>query len=229
MGVSKAYGLSMMGELAPRGPEDLPQEASQLRASHEDRDAVIETLRVAAGDGRLTVDELDERLEIAFNAKTYGELAVLTSDLPASPGTASITPSVPAKDVVRIDCRSGNARRDGHWVVPKRIEVRVTSGNVKLDFTQAAFSQSTLEIDAEVRSGNLIIITRPGVAVDTDDVMVRSGNVKVARPPWGTVPVRLQINVSGRVGSGNLVARHQRRSFWQWLTRQPMPWVTAAS
>jgi hypothetical protein len=218
----------MMGELAPRGPDDLPQEASQLRASHEDRDAVIETLRVAAGDGRLTADELDERLEIAFNAKTYGELAVLTSDLPVGPATAAVAPVAP-KDVARIDCRSGNAVRDGHWVVPKRLEVKVTSGNVKLDFTSAAISQSVLEIDAEVRSGNLIIITKPGVAVDTDDVTVRSGNVKVAKPPWGPVPVRLQINVSGRVGSGNLVARPKRRTFWQWLTRKPMPWLMAAS
>lgn len=219
----------MMGELAPREPEDAPQTGSQLRASHEDRDAVIETLRVAAGDGRLTADELDERLEIAFNAKTYGELAVLTSDLPVSPGAAPVAPAVAAKDVVRIDCRSGNALRDGHWVVPRRLEVRVTSGNVKLDFTHAAISQPVLEIDAEVRSGNLVIITKPGVAVDTGDLTVRSGNVKVARPPWGTVPVRLQINVSGRVGSGNLVARPKRRSFWQWLTRQPMPWTLAAN
>jgi Domain of unknown function (DUF1707) len=219
----------MMGELAPRGPEDLPQEASQLRASHEDRDAVIETLRVAAGDGRLTGDELDDRLEIAFNAKTYGELAVLTSDLPVSATAAAVAPAGPPKDVVRIDCGSGNAVRDGHWVVPKRLEVRVTSGNVKLDFTSAAISQPVLEIDAEVRSGNLIIITKPGVAVDTDDVTVRSGNIKVARPPWGPVPVRLQISVSGRVASGNIVARHKRRNLWQWLTRQPMPWVAAAS
>jgi hypothetical protein len=219
----------MMGELAPRGQEDPTQEASQLRASHEDRDAVIETLRVAAGDGRLTAEELDERLEIAFNAKTYGELAVLTSDLPVGPVTAAVAPAVPAKDVVRIDCRSGNAVRDGYWVVPKRLEVRVTSGNVRLDFTQATISQAVLQIDADVRSGNLVIITKPGVAVDTDDLTVRSGNVKVAKPPWGTVPVRLQITVSGRVGSGNIVAHHKRRNLWQWLTRQPMPWAMAAS
>jgi hypothetical protein len=218
----------MMGDLAPRGPDDLPQ-ASQLRASHEDRDAVIETLRVAAGDGRLTAEELDERLEKAFNAKTYGELAVLTSDLPVSAEAGVIVPAVAPKDLMTIDCHSGNALRDGQWVVPKRLEVRVTSGNVKLDFTQAAISHPVLEIDAEVRNGNLIIITKPGVLVHTDDVAVRSGNVKVAKPPRGTgVPVRLQVIVSGRVGSGNLVARHKRRNLWQWLTRKPLPYAIAA-
>ncbi len=201
---------------------------SQLRASHEDRDAVIEALRVAAGDGRLTAEELDERLEVAFSARTYGELATLTADLPATASpTATVAPVEP-KDVVRIDCRSGNARRDGHWVVPKRMEVRVTSGNVRLDFTEASVGHPVLDIEAEVRSGNLIIITRPGVTVDTDDLVVRSGNVKVVKAPWGTVPVTLKINVTGKVGSGNLVARHRRRSLWGWLTRKPMPYQLAA-
>ena len=56
---------------------------SELRASHEDRDRVVELLRVSAGDGRLTADELDERLELAMTARTYGELAAITADLPA--------------------------------------------------------------------------------------------------------------------------------------------------
>ncbi len=217
----------MMGEVTPRGQEDGVQ-PNQLRASHEDRDAVIEALRVAAGDGRLTAEELDERLEVAFSARTYGELATLTADLPTNVRpTATVAPVEP-KDVVRIDCRSGNARRDGRWIVPRRMELRVTSGNVRLDFTEAVVADSVLQIDAEVRSGNLIIITKPGVTVDADDMTVRSGNVKVAKPPWGTVPVTLQINVTGKVGSGNLIARHRRRSLWGWLTRKPMPYKLAA-
>src|ERR1700759_578189 len=58
-----------------------------LRVSHEDRDQVAEALRVAAGDGRLTADELDERLELALSARTYDDLAPLLADLPAA-GTA---------------------------------------------------------------------------------------------------------------------------------------------
>src|SRR5215468_11188257 len=85
---------------------------SEFRASHQDRDRVVEILRVAAGDGRLTAEELDERLEAALTARTVGELAVLTTDLPAAgqaPGTAVPAP----KDVIRLDCRSGSAKRDG--------------------------------------------------------------------------------------------------------------------
>jgi hypothetical protein len=53
-----------------------------LRASAADRELAVDILRVAAGDGRLTLAELDERLEAALSASTLGELATLTADLP---------------------------------------------------------------------------------------------------------------------------------------------------
>jgi len=201
---------------------------SELRASHEDRDRVVELLRVSAGDGRLTADELDERLELAMTARTYGELAKLVADLPAA-GSVASAPAPRVKDVVRIDCGSGHAKREGRWVVPQRIEARVHSGHVKLDFTQAVITQPVVQIEAEVRSGHIVLITKPGIVVDTDDVAVRSGHVKV-RAPWGPdVPEVLRIEVSGQVGSGHLVARPRYRTFWQWLTRQPRPYEIAAS
>ncbi|MFG2805992.1 DUF1707 domain-containing protein [Streptomyces massasporeus] len=49
-------------------------------------------LRVAAGEGRLSLEELEERLETALSARTVGELAVLTADLPAVAGQASVRP-----------------------------------------------------------------------------------------------------------------------------------------
>ena len=192
---------------------------SELRASHEDRDRVVEMLRVSAGDGRLTAEELDERLERAMTARTYGELAELVADLPAS-GSVAAVPTPRVKDVVRIDCGSGHARRDGRWVVPQRIEARVRSGHLKLDFTQAVITQPSLQLDAEVRSGHLTLITRPGIVVDTDDVAVRSGHVKVRAPRGPDVPEVLRIEVAGRVASGHLISRPPHRTFWQWLTGQ---------
>jgi len=200
---------------------------SELRASHDDRDRVVEMLRVSAGDGRLTAEELDERLEVAMTARTYGELARLVADLPEA-GSVTSAPAVRAKDVVRIDCRSGDARREGRWVVPQRLEVKVTSGHVLLDFRDAVITQPALRIDAEVRSGHLTLVTKPGIVVDTDDVVVRSGHVKI-RAPWGPdVPELLRVEVSGKIGSGHFVARPPHRTFWQWLTRQPRPYETAA-
>jgi hypothetical protein len=219
----------MTGEVSALGPGDEVASAGNVRASHEDRDRVVDLLRVAAGDGRLTAAELDERLEVALTARTHGELAALTSDLPAAPGFASGAPTPAPKDVVRISCQSGNVKRDGRWVVPQRIDVRVTSGTVTLDFTEAVLSASSLQIDAEVRSGSLKLVTVPGIVVDTDDVAIRSGNVKV-RTPWGhDAPVALRVEVSGKVGSGNITASPPRRTFWQWLRREPSRYAIARS
>lgn len=217
--------MSMTGEVPPSGRGDEVAAPGDLRASHEDRDRVAEILQVAAGDGRLTAEELDERLEAALTARTYGELAMIIRDLPAVPGPGmAVAPGGP-KELVRIDCRSGNAKRDGRWVVPQRMEVRVTSGSVMLDFTQAVITRPSLHIDAEVRSGSLTLVTKPGVMVDADDVSIRSGSVKI-RAPWGTgVPVILRVQVSGRVGSGSVKARPPRRTFWQWLSRRPRPYA----
>ncbi len=202
-------------------------ERSELRASHDDRDRVVELLRISAGDGRLTAEELDQRLELALTARTYGELAKLVSDLPASGSVAPAPASAPkAKDVVRIDCHSSHIRRDGPWVVPQRLEMIVHSGYVTLDFTQAVITQPALRIDMEVGSGHVLLVTKPGIAVDTDEVAIRSGHIKVRPAAGPEVPVLLRIEVAGKVGSGHFLARPARpprRTFWAWLTRQPRP------
>jgi hypothetical protein len=201
--------------------------ASDLRASHDDRDRVVELLRVSAGDGRLTPEELDERVERALSARTYAELAALTADLPMTAAKAGLLPQ--PKDVIRIQCGSGHSKRNGPWVVPQRLEIRVTSGHVVLDFTQAVIALPDLRIDADIRSGHLLLVVKPGIVIDADDVAVRNGHVRI-RTPWSeTMPVRLRITISGKVGSGHLTARPPHRSFWQWLRRSPRPYAVTGS
>jgi Domain of unknown function (DUF1707) len=193
-----------------------PGRQPELRASHDDRERAAEIIRIAAGDGRLTADELDERLEKALTARTTGELAVLTADLPAVPGTASVQP----KDLVEIKCMGGNAGRRGAWVVPRRMDISAIGGNVKLDFTEAVITGPTLHIDTAVRGGNLILITRPGLEFDTDGVTVVGGNVRT-RPARGPKqPVILRVELVGRNWGGNVVVRPPRRTLWQWLLRR---------
>ena len=218
----------MTGEVSPAGPGMRPIAGGELRASHQDRDAVAEQLRVAGGDGRLTAAELDERLELALTARTRGELAALTADLQATQGAGGAAvpgpPLAEPKDLIRIRCGSAHAGCDGRWVVPRRIEVSAGSGRVKLDFTEAVITGRSLRIDADLLSGHLVLVTRPGIVVDADDVTVASGKVK-ARTPWGPhVPEILRIEVSGRVHNGRIIARPPRRTFWQWLRRAPEPY-----
>ena len=56
-----------------------------IRASDQERESVVDVLRDAFTDGRLTFDEFEERTAAAYAAKTWTELRVLTSDLPAGP------------------------------------------------------------------------------------------------------------------------------------------------
>jgi hypothetical protein len=58
------------------------------RASHADRERVIDTLKAAFVQGLLTKDELDARVGQAFASRTYAELAAVTTDIPAGPAPA---------------------------------------------------------------------------------------------------------------------------------------------
>lgn len=58
---------------------------AEIRCSDADRDATAAALRQHLADGRITVDEFGERLDRAFAARTYGDLAAVMVDLPRTP------------------------------------------------------------------------------------------------------------------------------------------------
>jgi hypothetical protein len=191
----------------------------ELRVSHADRDRAVETLTAAAGEGRLAAAELDDRVGAALSARTRGELAALTADLPPSGVERQI------KDLIRIDQRFGDVTRTGPWVVPRRMEIKLTAGDVKLDFTRALIIQDTVRIDVDLGlGGDLTLVTKPGIVVDTDDLTGRLGEVKVPLPADPHVPVILRVELVGRVRGGSVVARFPRRTFLQWLRRKPRPY-----
>jgi hypothetical protein len=66
-----------------------------MRASHADREQVIETLKAAFAQGRLDRDEFDLRVGQTFASRTYAELAALTADIPA--GLTTAKPPAPAR------------------------------------------------------------------------------------------------------------------------------------
>lgn len=211
--------VTMTGEPSPAGDGPGAGARPELRASHQDRDLAVEILRDAAGDGRLTAAELDERLEAALTARTNSELAVLTADLPAVAGQqGGLAPQ--ARDLVRIDCQGSSTLRTGGWVVPHRMEIHAVGGTVKLDFTEAVITARTLQIKAVVRGGSLLLVTRPGIEVDADDVALRGGSVKVRPDTSSKQPVILRVEVSGEAWGGSIEARPLRRTLRQWLLRK---------
>src|SRR4249919_850212 len=81
--------------------QPVPTDPSRLRAADTDRDQTAETLRRAAAEGRITFEELDERIGRAYAAKTFADLEALTSDLPG-PGVRAPAPVTPRYQLAEV-------------------------------------------------------------------------------------------------------------------------------
>jgi len=126
-----------------------------MRISDADRNKVAEILRDAAGDGRIDFEELDQRLEATYAAKTYAELVPITHDL-APATTSSVVKGVEQERAVAI--MSGVERR-GIWVVPEHFSVFCLMGGADLDLRQATFSarEVTLTVNAFMGGADIIV------------------------------------------------------------------------
>ena len=111
--------------------------------------------------------------------------------------------------------RSAAIRRVGRWDVPRRLVVDLGSGSVKLDLTEAVVTYPQLRLDLSVRSGMLTVVVPEGTTADVDDVELRSGTVRSRVPALPAGAGHLHIVASGKIRSGSLRIRHQRR-FWRW-------------
>ncbi len=156
---------------------------SRLRVSDQDRHTVAEVLRQAAGEGRIDLEELDERLEATYNAKTYGELVPITADLPlAGPTPHPVPPVVPSRDrppvpVVGPSYSSsisvmGDCTRRGVWQVPDRHTSFSMMGSVTIDLREARFTARETVIDAYAIMAGIDIVVNPWTAVVVEGVGV---------------------------------------------------------
>ena len=150
----------------------MPDDPPDLRASHADRDRAVAALRVAGGDGRLSAEELDTRVESALSARTLGELAELTADLP-------IAPAAQAKDVLVVGQHGGRYVREGRWPVPARIELRTQECRVTLDFTDAVITSNVLRIETDMVHGKLFVVGAPDIVIDTDGLALTYSKLKL--------------------------------------------------
>ncbi|KDN75488.1 hypothetical protein DF19_24000 [Streptomyces olindensis] len=208
----------MPGEISPTGKQHGSGSTPDLRASHIDRDRVVDVLRIAAGDGLLTADELDERLETALSARTLKELAPLTADLPPALAEAGAA-GAEAKDVVRIEqVHSGPIVRAGRWVVPRKLELAVTFCKVTLDFTEAVITHDTLRIEVAMTGKTLTLVTRPGIVVDTDGLQLTHSRIKHRQSPTPSdTPVTLRVELTGQKIHGRVLIHPVGRTLGQRL------------
>ncbi len=147
------------------------RDASRLRISDEDRHRVAEVLRQAAGEGRIDIEELDERLEATYQAKTYGELVPITVDLPTGLGPAgSPRPDLPTAAPTGPRYSSSVAvmsetRRTGPWVLEDGHTAFALMGSVVLDLRVARFEQREVTVNASAVMGEVKVLVDAGTTV----------------------------------------------------------------
>ena len=199
----------MPADIPPTGEPPEPVPAPDLRASDADRDRVIDVLRAATADGRLTADEFNERMEAALSSRTFRELVPLTADLTTTPASR-VPESAQAEDVIRIDQRGGSVQRAGRWMVPRRLELHPSWCDVSIDFTEAVIMHDTLHIDMKMRGGSLVLVVGPGIVVEAGSLATRYTDVIINPATEPDTPVRLRIHLVGRMRYGYIEARQLR-------------------
>jgi len=147
----------------------------ELRASDAERERVAQILHNAMGEGRLTIAELDERLQQVYAAKTLGDLVPMTADLPINAASALPIPVSRPLPSSRIGgtpsgqnafAMMSGFRRDGVWTVPRFYTVFVFMGGGEIDLTQARFADSECTIQVIAFMGGVEVIV-------PDDITVR--------------------------------------------------------
>ncbi|MFJ3229498.1 DUF1707 domain-containing protein [Streptomyces sp. NPDC086787] len=165
--------------------------APELRASDADRERVTEVLRDALAEGRLDMEEFEERLEATYKARTYGELTPITRDLPGAGGVALPTVSLHKEPVEqgswadRIIGGEGSSswavavmsgfERKGRWTVPKRFNCFAFWGGGEIDLREAYFADREVEINCVAIMGGMQVIVPPGVEVVVRGIGVMGG------------------------------------------------------
>ncbi|GGR97809.1 hypothetical protein Snoj_60700 [Streptomyces nojiriensis] len=152
----------------------------ELRASDADRDRVVERLRDAVAEGRLDMEEFEERLDAVYKSRTYAELEPLTRDLPApagGPGGGPVARPTAAAEpwTGRIGGGGSSAtavavmsgfQRKGRWTVPARFDAVAFWGGGQLDLREADFAQREVVINCVAVMGGIEITVPPGVELD---------------------------------------------------------------
>lgn len=153
-------------------------DSSELRISDEDRHKVAEVLRQAAGEGRIDLEELDERLEATYAAKTYGELVPITADLPVAGQAHAVRPAprpaagpvVPATSHATSFSIMGDCTRRGVWEVPAKHNAFTMMGAITLDLREARFTARETVIEAYAIMAGVEIIVNPQTHVIVEGV-----------------------------------------------------------
>lgn len=167
-----------------------PHRLAAIRCADQDRELVAQLLNNAYSDGRLTFEEHADRIAKAYDAKTFGDLDSLTTDLvaperrPAPTASATqVTPS-PSYPPSLTDFTGGNAvlstfKASKLDTVASELHLNSWLGEVKLDLVDATFASRHTTIHVGGLMGEIKIRVPEGVDVNLSRVTTVMGETKV--------------------------------------------------
>lgn len=194
---------------------------ADVRASDAERDAVVGRLNQAVGEGRLTMDEFSERLELAYAARTRGELDPLLRDLPVgtggavpaiTSGTAVVSGGGQGKDTRWNISPIGGIRHRGRWRVPRHtVAIGVLAG-VDVDLSEAELAAPEVVITKVSIIGGVSVRVPPGMRVEVSNFSVLGGrNINLGGPLAPNAPV-LHIRSFSVIGGVNVREGRKKRN-----------------
>lgn len=153
-----------------------------LRVSDAERDATLRVLGDHAAVGRLTLDELEERSSRALAAKTRGDLATLTSDLPQEAGQES--GSSPALARTRKPVRwmvaiMSGSHRHGRFRAVGSINAVAVMGGDEIDLREAEIEGGELTVNVFTLMGGANIYIPDSIELDVGGFSVMGGNTEI--------------------------------------------------
>ncbi|MGW7543392.1 DUF1707 SHOCT-like domain-containing protein [Streptomyces sp. NPDC054770] len=200
----------------------MTDDAPELRAADADRERVAEILRDALAEGRLDMAEFEERLEATYQARTYGELAPITKDLPVAGTSPAVSLTKPPVDDgswrSRIVGGEGTStwavavmsgfQRKGRWTVPKRFACFAFMGGGEIDLREANFADGEVELNCVAIMGGVEVIVPPGVEVVVRGIAVMGGfdHHEEGTPPDPGAP---KVIVTGLAFWGGVDVKHK--------------------
>ena len=178
-----------------------------LRVSDAERDAVLRTLGDHAAVGRLTLDELEDRSGRALAAKTRGELATLTSDLPREAGQATVSSPVPTrrKPVRWMVAIMGGSHRRGRFRTVGTINAVAVMGGDEIDLRDAEMEGGELTLNLFAFMGGSTIYVPDSVEVEVGGFSFMGGHEEVGsqRSPRPGAPL-IRIRVYALMGGATI-------------------------
>jgi hypothetical protein len=148
---------------AEREPTD-GNDRTPIRASDQERDAIVQRLQGAFVDGRIDDAEFDERMRAALTARTLADLDRIVADLPRGSAALATGPARTTGNLVLA--MKGGVTRGGRWRVPERFKAVAYKGGCELDLRAAELTAAETSITAVAYKGRVEILVPPGVRVD---------------------------------------------------------------